>query len=118
MIKVYFLKQLKNGVTNTEYTEGSEFISQAISETTEKPDIRRVIIEENVNLANLALKMEEPTDRDTRNYNSLPTESAQVIKRRKAKEQAIIAIKDNGSTTLWGKILYDLAISQGWIEPE
>ena len=72
MIKAYFLKVLKDEVTNTEYTEGSEFISQAICETTEKPDIRRVIIEENPNLASLALKVEEPTDRDIENYNSLP----------------------------------------------
>jgi len=72
MLKVYYLKQLKDEATNTEYTEGSEFISQAICETTEKPDIRRVIIKENSNLANLALKVEDPTQRDLDNIASLP----------------------------------------------
>ena len=75
MIKVYYLRQLKDKVTNAEYTEGSEFISQAICECTEKPDVRRVIIEENPNLASLALKVEEPTQRDIDNYNSLPKPS-------------------------------------------
>ena len=72
MIKVYYLRQLKDETTNTEYTEGSKFISQAISETTEKPNVRRVIIEENPNLVNLAIKVEGPTARDIDNYNSLP----------------------------------------------
>ena len=72
MIKVYFLRQLKDETTNTEYTEGSEFISHAICEATEKPDVRRVIIEENSNLAKLALSVEEPTQRDIDNYASLP----------------------------------------------
>ena len=35
-----------------------------------------------------------------------------------AKAKAVAAIKTNQGTTLWGKTLYDLAISQGWIEPE
>jgi len=72
MLTVYYLQQLKDEVTNTEYTEGSEYISRAISETTENPKIRRVIIEENPNLASLALKVEEPTEQDIANYNSLP----------------------------------------------
>ena len=72
MIKVYYLKQLKDETTNTEYIEGSEFISQAICEATREPDIRRVIIEENPNLASLALKVEAPTKRDIQNYNALP----------------------------------------------
>ena len=75
MIKVYYLRQLKDEASNTEYTEGTEFISHAISEATEKPDIRRVIIEENANLAGLALKVEEPSQRDIDNYNSLPEPS-------------------------------------------
>ena len=75
MIKVYYLRQLQDKAANREYTEGNEFISQAICETTEKPDIRRVIIEENPNLASLALKVEEPTQRDIDNYNSLPKPS-------------------------------------------
>ena len=72
MIKVYYLRQLRDEVRNTEYTEGSEFISQAISECTKSPDIRRVIIEENLNLAGLALKIEKPTGQDIEKYNSLP----------------------------------------------
>ena len=75
MIKVYFLKQLKDKATNIEWTEGQEFITQAISETTADPDVRRVIIEENTELANIALKVEEPTARDIDNYNSLPEPS-------------------------------------------
>ena len=72
MIKIYYLKQLKDKVTNTEYTEGSQFISQAICECTEKPDVRRVIIEENTNLQALALRTEVPSQRDLNNYASLP----------------------------------------------
>ena len=72
MIKVYYLRQLKDETTNTEYTEGSDYISQAINETTEKPDNRRVIIEESPDLQSLALKVEEPTERDLANYKSLP----------------------------------------------
>uniref|UniRef100_A0A6M3LNG4 Uncharacterized protein n=1 Tax=viral metagenome TaxID=1070528 RepID=A0A6M3LNG4_9ZZZZ len=71
MIKVYYLRQLKDELTNTEYTEGLEFISHAIIYTTEKPDVRRVIIEENPNLGVLALAVEKPTKRDLANYASL-----------------------------------------------
>ncbi len=72
MIKVYYLRQLKDKATNTKYTEGGQYISRAISETTENPDIRKVIIEENVNLAKLAIKVEEPAEQDLKNHNSLP----------------------------------------------
>ena len=72
MIKVYYLRQLKDEVTNAEYTKGSQFISQAICECTEKPDVRRVIIEENTNLQALALRTEVPSQRDLNNYASLP----------------------------------------------
>ena len=77
MLKVYYLKQLKNEATNTEYTDGSMYISRAINEATEKPDMRRVIIEENPNLAAIALKVEKPTQRDFNNYDSLPESSPQ-----------------------------------------
>lgn len=76
MIKVYYLRQLKDQVNNVEYTEGSGYISNAICEVTEKPDVRRVIIKENTNLQALALKVEEPTLRDIENYNSLPASPA------------------------------------------
>ena len=76
MLKVYYLRQLKEKANNMEYTKGGEYISQAISETTDKPDVRRIIIEENPNLASLALKVEEPTQRDIDNYNSLPEPSS------------------------------------------
>ena len=72
MLKVYFLQQLKDIAANTEYTEGWEFISHAISEATEKPDVRRVIIEENADLDALALRTEAPSQRDLDNYASLP----------------------------------------------
>jgi len=72
MLKVYYLRQLKNEVIDTEYTEGSEYISRAICEATEEPGIRRVIIEEKSELAAIALRVEEPTNRDIENYNSLP----------------------------------------------
>ena len=72
MLKVYYLRQLKNEKTNTEYTEGSEFISQAICETTKEPDVRKVIIEEKNELASLALRIEEPTEQDIENYKALP----------------------------------------------
>lgn len=72
MLKVYFLPVERDETTNTEKVKGSQYISQAISETTEKPDVRRVIIEENSNLAILALKVEEPTEGDIANYNDLP----------------------------------------------
>jgi len=38
-------------------------------------------------------------------------------KRQTAFIAAIEAIKSNKSGAPWGKILYDLAVSQGWIEP-
>jgi len=71
MLKVYYLRQLKDEASNTEYIEGQDLISNAICETTEKPDVYRVIVEENPNLARLALKVEEPTEQDLENYNSL-----------------------------------------------
>ena len=69
MIKVYYLSVERVG--NTDVVKGSGYISHAICETTEKPNVRRVIIEENANLATLALKVEDPTQRDIDNYNSL-----------------------------------------------
>ena len=72
MLKVYYLRQLKDEATNTEYTQGQDYIYQAISEITEKPDVRRVIIEENADLDALALKVEEPTQGDLDNFASLP----------------------------------------------
>lgn len=72
MLKVYYLRQLKDIPTNTEYTEGQQHISHAISETTENPNVRRVIIEENTNLQALALVVEDPTQQDLDNYNTLP----------------------------------------------
>ena len=59
-------------ITNTEAVKGIEYIQHAIFECTEKPDVRRIIIEENPNLASLALKVEAPTKRDIQNYNALP----------------------------------------------
>lgn len=47
-----------------------------------------------------------------------PTEDPVDIKRREAKERAVQAIKDNAGGAPWGKILNDMAIAQGWIEPE
>jgi len=72
MIRVYYLPVEKDSVTGTERTKGSAYISHAISETTEEPDVRRIIIEENPHLEKLVLKMEEPTQRDLGNYDSLP----------------------------------------------
>lgn len=72
MIKVYYLRRLKDTTTNTEYIKGHEYISHAICEATEKPDVRRVIIEENPNLAMLAMKIEESTRQDLNNYKTLP----------------------------------------------
>jgi len=51
-------------------------------------------------------------------------EEAQLIleeketKRHEARAKAIADIKANRDNTPWGRILYDLALSQGWIEPE
>ena len=73
VIKVYYLRQLKD--TEKEWTEGEEFISQAISETTEDPSIRRIVIEENTNLDVLALQTEVPSQRDLDNYVQLPKPS-------------------------------------------
>ena len=70
MIKVYMLPVDRIG--NTDVVRGIEFISQAISEATEKPDVRSVIIEENADLDALALKVEEPTQGDLDNFTSLP----------------------------------------------
>ena len=75
MIKAHYLKQLIDEATNMEYTEGSEFISRAISETTDEPYIRRVVIEENANLEVLAIRVEKPTQRDLDNYAQLPPPS-------------------------------------------
>jgi len=72
MIKVYYLSVEKDPVTGTEHTVGSAYINQAVSETTEEPNVRRVIIEENPHLEGLALKVEEPTQQDMDNYNFLP----------------------------------------------
>jgi len=71
MIRVYYLRQLKDITENVEYTEGSEYISHAISKATENPAVRRVIIEENRYLSELALRTEEPTMQDLDDYNSL-----------------------------------------------
>lgn len=35
-----------------------------------------------------------------------------------ARERAVIAIKTNTPNSPWGKILFDLAIAQGLVEPE
>ena len=45
-------------------------------------------------------------------------DSENEIKRQNAKVRARASIEENKRTTPWGKILYDLAIAQGWIEPE
>ena len=45
-------------------------------------------------------------------------DSENEIKRQNAKVRARASIEENKRTTPWGKILYDLAIVQGWIEPE
>lgn len=39
-------------------------------------------------------------------------------KRAEAQTRAVQAIKDNASASPWGEILKDIAVSQGWIEPE
>ena len=41
-----------------------------------------------------------------------------ATKLEEAKARAITAIKANATASPWGKILYDLAVSQGLIEPE
>jgi len=39
-------------------------------------------------------------------------------KRQEAKERAIAAIKANAPASPWGKILKDLAVAQGLMEPD
>ena len=39
------------------------------------------------------------------------------VKVGQAKKRAVAAIKANATRAPWGRILYDLAIAQGWIEP-
>lgn len=41
----------------------------------------------------------------------------QSKKRGEALARAVQAIKDNANALPWGKILNDMAIAQGWIEP-
>lgn len=41
-----------------------------------------------------------------------------MTRREKARQRAIAAIKANQTSSPWGRILYDLAVAQGWIEPE
>jgi len=72
MIRVYFLPVERDSVTNTEYVKGSDYISHAIIKTTEEPNVRRVIIEKNSHLEELALRVEEPTMQDLDDYNFLP----------------------------------------------
>lgn len=68
MLKVYYLPvELVRGV---ERIKGAEFISQAIVECTEEPGVRKVIINQNPNLARLALKVEEPTPEDIAAFKS------------------------------------------------
>lgn len=43
MIRVYYLKVLKDDATNTEYPKGIKYIHNAILECTEKPNIRKLI---------------------------------------------------------------------------
>ena len=53
------------------------------------------------------------------------TDEAEVVnpwtvkeqKRQEAKARAVQAIKANAATLPWGKVLADIAIAQGWIEP-
>lgn len=54
----------------------------------------------------------------TKFAKSLPT-SAEIIatKRGEAHARAVTAIKNNASGAPWGKILNDMAVAQGWIEP-
>ena len=47
----------------------------------------------------------------------LPVVNPVEVKRKEAHSRAIQAIKDNIGASPWGKILNDLAIAQGWIEP-
>lgn len=45
-------------------------------------------------------------------------EELATTKRKEARVRAMQAIKDNATQSPWGRLLYDLAVAQGWIEPE
>ena len=74
MIKTYLLPVER--IDNTDTVKGAEYIHNAILEGTDKPDMRRLIMDttpdEDSALSTLAVKVEEPTQRDIDNYASLP----------------------------------------------
>jgi len=45
-------------------------------------------------------------------------ETITANKRQEARERAIVAIKANAPASPWGKILKDLAVAQGLMEPD
>jgi len=45
-------------------------------------------------------------------------ETITANKRQEAKERAIAAIKANAPASPWGRILFDLAVAQGLMEPD
>lgn len=67
---------------------------------------------------------ENPPGTVVEDRDATPTEAQMLVenehttKREEARARAIAAIKTNATQTPWGKILYDLAIAQGLIEPE
>ena len=57
--------------------------------------------------------VESPTVEDAQIWS----QSQRVTKRSEARARAVQAIKDNDGASPWGKILNDMAIAEGWIEP-
>ena len=76
MIKVYYLPVTKEG--NRELLAGSENIHNALLETTENPEVRKVIQDttaaEDVNLTAVALEVREPTQDEIDGFNQLAVE--------------------------------------------
>src|SRR3990167_5100109 len=53
---------------------------------------------------------------DGSTFTPVPVNNSKQIGRMEAMERAKTDIKDNKNTTPCGKMLYDVAIGQGWIE--
>lgn len=74
MIKVYYLEV--KSLENREQVNGSEIIHHAILECTDKPEVRKLIMDttydEDVALTALAIKVEEATSQDVSSLSMLP----------------------------------------------
>ena len=77
MIRVYYLPVER--ADETDGVKGMEHIHNAILECTEKPDVRKLIMDtttgEDITLSALALEVREPTQEETNQFANLEIET-------------------------------------------